>query len=136
MELHTPVRLPRSALPTASAPRRPSTNTMQRVRRVVAAACVVALLPALASYVATMLEPSNSSLGIRSVEWLRDHGAAGLVTKIESAYYTLEAPAKGGPGLHALPRVGLASGTGAAGGASATGGGPARSSTAPCGWRR
>jgi hypothetical protein len=120
MELHTPARqLPRSALPTTSAPRRPSTRTAQRVRRVVVAACLVALLPALASYVATMLEPSNSSLGIRSVEWLRDHGAAGLVTKIESAYYSLEAPAKGGPALHALPRVGLASGAGAAGGASA-----------------
>jgi hypothetical protein len=122
VELHTPVRLPSSALPTASAPRRPSTGTAQRVRRVVAAACLVALTPALASYVGTMLEPSNSRLGIRSVEWLRDHGAAELVTKIESAYYTLEAPAKGGPGLHALPRAGLVAGTGAAGGASATGG--------------
>ena len=50
-----------------------------------------------------MLEPSDSSLGIRSVEWLRDHGAAGLVTKVESIYYTLTAPAKGGPALHALP---------------------------------
>ena len=88
----------------------------------VVAACLVALVPALASYVATMLEPSNSSLGIRSVEWLRDHGAAGLVTKVESAYYTLEAPAKGGPALHALPRVGLASGAGAAGKAATTGG--------------
>jgi hypothetical protein len=56
-----------------------------------------------------MLEPSNTSLGIRSVEWLRDHGAAGLVTKVESFYYSLTAPAKGGPALHALPRVGVAS---------------------------
>ncbi len=31
----------------------------------------------LVSYATAMLEPSNSSLGIRSVEWLRDHGAAG-----------------------------------------------------------
>jgi hypothetical protein len=123
MELHTPApQPPRSALPTASAPRRPPTRTAQRVRRVVVAACLVALVPALASYVATMLEPSNSSLGVRSVEWLRDHGAAGLVTKVESAYYTLEAPAKGGPALHALPRVGLASGVGVAGKAAATGG--------------
>ena len=116
MELHTPVpRLPRSALPTPSSSRLPPTHTAQRVRRVVVTACLVALVPALASYVATMLEPSNSSLGIRSVEWLRDHGAAGLVTKIESTYYSLEAPPKGGPALHALPRVGLASGTGARG---------------------
>ena len=53
-----------------------------------------------------MSEPSNSSLGIRSVEWLRDHGAAGLVARVESLYYTLTAPSKGGPTLRALPRVG------------------------------
>jgi hypothetical protein len=76
-----------------------------------AAACVLVLTPALISYAATMLKPSDSSLGIRSVEWLRDHGAAGLVTKVESVYYTLTAPAKGGAQLHALPRVGLGSGT-------------------------
>jgi hypothetical protein len=65
-----------------------------------------------------MSEPSNSPLGVRSVEWLRDHGAAGLVSQIESIYYALTAPAKGGPGLHALPHVGF-------GGARAQGGGQA-----------
>ncbi|HXA54815.1 MAG TPA: hypothetical protein VNV37_08070 [Solirubrobacteraceae bacterium] len=79
-----------------------------RVRRVLLVACVVALTPAAVSYVAAILAPSNSSFGIRSVEWLRDHGAAGLVTRIESFYYSLEAPAKGGPALRALPRVGVA----------------------------
>jgi hypothetical protein len=53
-----------------------------------------------------MSEPSNSSLGIRSVEWLRDHGAAGLVSTVESAYYSLTAPSKGGPTLKVLPQVG------------------------------
>ena len=53
-----------------------------------------------------MTEPSNSSLGVRSVEWLRDHGAAGLVAQVESIYYTLTAPSKGGPTLRALPKVG------------------------------
>ena len=69
-------------------------------------AASVALLPALFSYVHTMSEPSNSSLGIRSVEWLRDHGAAELVSKVESVYYSLTAPAKGGPTLRSLPQVG------------------------------
>ncbi len=72
-------------------------------------AALLALVPALFSFAKTMLGPSDSSLGIRSVEWLRDNGAASLVTKVESIYYTLTAPAKGGPQLHALPRVGLAS---------------------------
>jgi hypothetical protein len=97
---------------SASSGNRSSRRPARRARRILLAACLIALTPAVVSYVATILEPSNSSLGIRSVEWLRDHGAAGLVTRIESIYYSLQAPAKGGPALHALPEAGLASGSG------------------------
>ncbi len=83
---------------------------VRRIRRVMLAAFVFAAVPVLLSYVMTMLQPSNSSLGIRSVEWLRDHGAAQLVADVESVYYSLNAPAKGGPQLKALPRVGVAGG--------------------------
>lgn len=85
-----------------------------RVRRIALVAALVALVPAAFSYVKAISEPSNSSLGIRTVEWLREHGAAGVVSQIESTYYALTAPSKGGPTLRALPRVG-------AGGAVATG---------------
>jgi len=85
----------------------PARNPSRRVRRVLLAAVLVVLVPAAISYMATISEKSNSSLGIRSVEWLRDHGAAGLVSKVESIYYSLNAAAKGGPALHALPRSGL-----------------------------
>jgi hypothetical protein len=71
------------------------------------AAAIAALVPATVSFAATMLEPSNSSFSIRSVEWLRDHGAAGLVTRVESIYYSLTAPSKGGPALRRLPHVGV-----------------------------
>src|SRR5262249_16342673 len=107
MELHAAAR----ARPSPAAPRaraRPS-HPRRRLRRVIVTACVLALVPALISYAAAMLKPSNSSLGIRSVEWLRDHGAAGLVSKVESIYYSLTAPAKGGPALRALPHVGVGS---------------------------
>jgi hypothetical protein len=76
------------------------------VRRIALACALVALIPAAFSYLTTIAEPSNSSLGIRTVEWLRGHGAAGLVSKVESIYYELTAPAKGGPALKALPRTG------------------------------
>lgn len=46
---------------------------------------------------------SDTSLGVRSVEWMRSNGARGFVNQIETLYYTLTAPAKGGPGLKALP---------------------------------
>jgi len=87
---------------------------LARLRRIVLVAALVVLVPVGFSYVAAMNEPSNSSLGIRTVEWMRDHGAAGLVAQVESIYYQLTAPAKGGPTLHTLPRVGY--GRGAAGG--------------------
>jgi hypothetical protein len=74
---------------------------------VVIVASLIALVPAVASFATTMLEASNSSFSIRSVEWLRDHGAAGLVTRVESIYYSLTAPSKGGPALRRLPHVGV-----------------------------
>jgi hypothetical protein len=80
-----------------------------RLRRIALVTALVALIPIAFSYLHTMSEPSNSSLGVRTVEWLRDHGAAGLVAKIESTYYALTAPSKGGPTLRALPRVGYGS---------------------------
>jgi hypothetical protein len=102
---------PRRA-PAAGAP-----SAARRARRVLATAALLVLLPAGISFLATLAEPSNSSAGIRSVEWLRDHGAAGLVAKVESIYYSLTAPAKGGPALRALPHVGIAASGGSAAGA-------------------
>ena len=64
---------------------------------------------------------SDSSVGIRTGEWLRDHGARGLVNTVENWYYSLNAPSKGGPGIHALPVQ-----AGAYAGASSSGAKPAR----------
>jgi hypothetical protein len=86
-------------------PRRAASGLV-RLRRIALVAALVALLPAAGSFLHAMSQPSNSSFGIRAVEWLRDNGAAGLVARIESAYYSLTAPSKGGPTLRALPRVG------------------------------
>ena len=32
--------------------------------------------------------PSNSTLGIKSVEWLKENGARGLVNQVENFYYS------------------------------------------------
>src|SRR4051794_14894931 len=55
-----------------------------------------------------MTDPYNVSLGIESVEWLRNNGGNNLVSQVEDWYYTLNAPSKGGPALHSLPSVGVA----------------------------
>jgi hypothetical protein len=68
---------------------------------------LVVLSPALYSYVSTMLMPSSLPLGVRSVEWLRSHHGNWLVDEVESIYYRWKTPAKGGPQLKTLPRVGI-----------------------------
>jgi hypothetical protein len=89
--------------------RRISTHTPRtRLRRISLLACSIALALALISFAGTMLSPSNTSFSIRAVEWLRSHGGAGLVSAVENVYYSLNAPSKGGPGLKALPHVGVA----------------------------
>ena len=73
------------------------------MRRVALGAAVICLLPALVSYARALTQKSDSSVGIRTVEWMRDNGARGLVNEVESIYYSLNAPAKGGPALRSLP---------------------------------
>jgi phosphodiester glycosidase len=81
----------------------PPPPTWQRVRRVALTAALLSLIPALVSFASTMSRPSNSSFFINAVEWMRDNGARGLVNTIENYYYSLTAPAKGGPALRELP---------------------------------
>jgi hypothetical protein len=71
-------------------------------------AALAALSPALYSYSTTMVQPSSLPLGVRSVEWLRNHHANWLVDEVERIYYGhIKAPSTGGPQLKALPRIGL-----------------------------
>jgi hypothetical protein len=72
-------------------------------RRIAAIASGLVLIPVLISYVGYIVGPSNSSVGVNTVEWLRDNGARAIVTQIENWYYSLTAPSKGGPALKALP---------------------------------
>ena len=102
-------RRPRPAPPIRArrraAPRR---STRYRLRRIVALTLAILVVVSLTSFAAAMSAPSNTSLGVRAVEWLRDNGAAALVSDVESVYYSLNAPSTGGPALKRLPRVGCA----------------------------
>ena len=73
------------------------------------------MVPVVYSYTTTMLKPSSLPLGIRTVEWLRVNHGAWFVNTAERAYYTWQAPRPGGPALKALPMVGSALPSGAAG---------------------
>ena len=75
-----------------------------RVRRIIALAAAIALVPCLFSLGRALSSRSDSSTGILTVEWLRDNGARGIVAWAENLYYSWNAPDKGGPGLKALPQ--------------------------------
>jgi hypothetical protein len=86
-------------------PRRPIPPRLtpwRRARRILTIALCLCLLPITISYLTTITAPSNSSFTINSFEWLRDHGAAVIASRIESIYYSLNAPSTGGPPLHRL----------------------------------
>ena len=105
-----PIERSYNSPPLRRARRPPPGRPTRRWRRVAALAAGLCLIPAFVSYVQAVTTASNATLGIRTVEWLRDNGARGLVNKVESIYYSLNAPAKGGPALRALPRqAGVAS---------------------------
>jgi hypothetical protein len=94
--------------PARSARRYVPIPLWRRARRILLLAAIACLIPAGVSYVSAMGEKHNVGLGVTSVEWLRQHGGNSLVSQIENWYYTLTAPAKGGPALHSLPQVGIA----------------------------
>ncbi len=73
------------------------------MRRIATITICLCLAPVMISYATTLVGPSNSSFVIRTFEWLRDHGAARIASQIEGVYYTLNAPATGGPPLSRLP---------------------------------
>lgn len=107
---------PRSPAPRESRPRGTSRSRARahprpaavrlRARRIVVLTALILLIDLAMSFWGAMAGPSNTSLGVRTVEWLRDNGAAGVVSDIESIYYSLNSPATGGPPLKRLPRVG------------------------------
>jgi len=66
------------------------------------------LVPVITSYTTFMLKPSSLPFGVRTVEWIRQHGGNWTVDEIEHVWYSLHAPEKGGPQLKSLPTVGLA----------------------------
>jgi hypothetical protein len=94
---YTIYRMPRGGLPG-------SEWGWRRIRRILLAAGLISLIPALVSFTRTITEPSNSSFFINAVEWMRSNGARGLVNAIENEYYALTAPAKGGPPLKHLTK--------------------------------
>ena len=66
------------------------------IRRGVAIAVVILLIPVAVSYVHYLQRPGSDTLSVRTVEWIRDHGGNGVVNTIERWWYTNNPPPTGG----------------------------------------
>jgi len=75
------------------------------IRRGLALVLVTGLLVVGWSYVHALRAPGHDPLGVKSVEWIRDHGGSGIVDRIEHWWYTHHQPPKGGTPKHGLPKA-------------------------------
>jgi hypothetical protein len=87
----------------------PARRRRWRRRLLIASPLIIFLVWAAVSYTSYMLEPTSMTWSERSTEWIRADVPFGnwLVDEAEHIYYTINAPAKGGPQLKSLPNVGL-----------------------------
>jgi hypothetical protein len=94
----------------AEQPDRRAIRRRRRLRRIVIAAPVLAVLAwAIVSYSAWMLQPTSMQWSERSAEWVRNEVPFGnwMVDQGEQVAYSLNPPKTGGPQLKALPTVGV-----------------------------
>jgi hypothetical protein len=72
----------------------------RKVRRIrkrwIALACGLLLVVPIVSYVQALLYPGNASFSVRTVEWVRDHGAGGIIDAVETWKYSRQQPAPTG----------------------------------------
>ena len=80
------------------------------MRALIVVPLVVVLVWATISYSVWMLRPTSLSWSVNSVEWVRYNVPFGIgnwaADHVEQAYYSNQAPKKGGPQLKSLPKVG------------------------------
>ncbi|MDJ0319936.1 phosphodiester glycosidase family protein [Pseudarthrobacter sp. PS3-L1] len=79
-----------------------------RVRRIILIVSLSLSLVPLSSYAQALTYPGNASFADRTVGWLRDNGASGVVNTIENWYYTHHAPSAQAPPPDAIPKAGAA----------------------------
>ena len=81
---------------------RPSART-RRIRRIISVCLLCLLIIPVGSYAQALTYPGNATFVDRSVGWLRDNGANGLVNAVENWYYTIHAPSAGAPSRDTVP---------------------------------
>ncbi|PRY10748.1 hypothetical protein [Kineococcus rhizosphaerae] len=87
----------RSGVQDASAPSAPEPPRRHLRRRLVAGVLAVAVVVPGVSFGRAMLAPGAAPTSVRAVEWVREHGGAGLVDAAENWWYSRHVPAGTAP---------------------------------------
>ena len=75
-------------------------------RRLIAACLVLLLIGPAVSYLRALTYPGDATLGVRTVEWIRDSGGSAVVDRVENWWYTRRAPSDAAPDPRQLPATG------------------------------
>ncbi len=89
----------------SAVPRHRVRRVLRRRWKALLAAVVIVSVPVGCSYLTYLTEPGTASAGERSVDWLRDHGADGVVNRVEQWWYTRTPPGDGVPAASMLPAI-------------------------------
>lgn len=89
----------------AERPRRGQRRTSRRrlASTMIVVTVLVAALPLGASVAQALAAPGQASTSVRLVEWVRDHGGAGLVNVAEDLWYARNRPGAGAPDPSTVP---------------------------------
>jgi hypothetical protein len=74
----------------------PRSKRSKWIRRGIAIAVVLLLIPVAVDYVDYLNKPGSDTISVRTVEWIRDNGGNGIVNTIERWWYTNNPPPTGG----------------------------------------
>jgi Phosphodiester glycosidase len=77
-------------------PKKQRSTRAKWIRRGIAIAVVLLLIPVAIDYVDYLNKPGSDTVSVRTVEWIRDNGGNGIVNTIERWWYTNNPPPTGG----------------------------------------
>ncbi len=86
----------RAAAKRGKAPKAQRSKRSKWIRRGIAIAVVLLLIPVAVDYVDYLNRPGSDTISVRTVEWIRDNGGNGIVNTIERWWYTNNPPPTGG----------------------------------------
>ncbi len=95
-EIREQRELEEAAAKRGKSPKKQRSSRSKWIRRGIAIAVVLLLIPVGIDYVDYLNRPGSDTISVRTVEWIRDNGGNGIVNTIERWWYINNPPPTGG----------------------------------------